>query len=84
MGLDAHMATIAVTVADEGGDVQDDGANDPRAVRKMVQRLSAGDAHLRAANEAGPTGYDPYCQVCGPGVARIVAARSLIRVDGSR
>jgi transposase len=58
VGLDVHMATIAVAVADEGGDVE--GANDPGAVRKMVQRLSAGDAHLKAACEAGPTGYDLY------------------------
>ncbi len=59
VGLDAHMATIAVAVADDDSSVEEYGsiANDPSAVRKMVARLSCADARLKVAYEAGPTGY---------------------------
>jgi transposase len=58
LGLDVHKATIAVAVAEASGPPVLYGtiANDPGAVRKLVNQLGH-QAQLIAAYEAGPTGY---------------------------
>jgi len=57
VGLDVHAETIAVAVAEPGGEIRDLGIvlNCPDAVRKLAARLGP-VAHLRACYEAGPTG----------------------------
>ena len=42
VGLDVHKASIAVAVADAFGDPEDHGqiANDPSAVRRLMQRMT--------------------------------------------
>ena len=59
VGLDVHKASIAVAVAGAFGDPEQHGqiANDPSAVRRLMQRLGGPDLHLEVAYEAGPTGY---------------------------
>jgi transposase len=58
VGLDVHKASIAVAVAGAFGDPEDHGqiANDPAAIRKLLDRLGREDARLSVAYEAGPTG----------------------------
>ena len=55
LGLDLYKATIAVAVAEaEGAPYSDDTiANEPEAVRKVVQRLGREGAQLEAAEVAG-------------------------------
>ena len=86
IGLDAHAATIAVAVADEGS-VEERAtiANEPAAVARMVARLREPDLHLVAAYEAGPTGYGLHRQLTALGVECMVVAPSLIpRRPGDR
>jgi hypothetical protein len=80
VGLDVHKASIAVAVADAFGDPEDHGqiANDPSAVRKLIDRLGGADAHLAVAYEAGPTGYALHRQLTAMGIDCIVVAPSLI------
>src|ERR1700682_6165622 len=70
VGLDVHAETIAVAVAETGGEVRSLGVipNRLESVRKMVHKLGAVQ-HLRACYEAGPTGYVLYWQVTQVGVA---------------
>jgi len=82
VGLDVHKDTIAVAVALPGREAAYDHgeiANKPKAVRKLVERLSKQfDGQLLLfAYEAGPCGYDLYwqltalghdCQVVAPGL----------------
>jgi transposase len=79
LGLDVHKATIAVAVAEEAGPPTLYGtvANDPGAVRKLVNQLSRG-ARLVAAYEAGPTGYTLHRQLTSLGVECQVVAPSLV------
>lgn len=86
LGLDVSKATIAVAVAEPNGSVVEYGtiANDPGAVRRLVATLSR-DATLRAAYEAGPTGYALHRQLAALGVDSQVVAPSLIpRRPGDR
>lgn len=83
VGLDVHKATIAVAVAEaQGGDPEEHGsiANDPGAVRKMMQRLGGADVRLEVAYEAGPTGYALHRQLTAMGIVCMVVAPSLIPV----
>jgi transposase len=80
LGLDVHAATIAVAIAEDGrdGEVRSLGtiANDPGAVRRLIQKLGSGG--LRACYEAGPTGYTLYWQLTQLGVECEVIAPTLI------
>jgi transposase len=80
LGLDAHKATIAVAVAEDGRQPTDEGVipNEPAAVRKLVTWLKRPGFRLAAAYEAGPTGYALHRQLTGLGVECVVVAPSLI------
>lgn len=81
LGLDAHAETIAVAVAEGGGEVRSVGTipNRPEAVRKLVRKLGPA-RQLRACHEAGPCGYVLYWQLTELGVACEVIAPTLIPV----
>jgi transposase len=87
LGLDVHADTIAVAIAEDGrdGDVRSLGiiANEPTAIRKLIQKL--GTKQLEACYEAGPTGYVLYWQLTELGVTCKVIAPTLIpRKPGDR
>jgi transposase len=79
VGLDVHAETIAVAVAEAGGEVRSVGVipNRLESVRKLVHKLGP-VAQLRACYEAGPTGYVLYWQLTQLGVACEVIAPSLV------
>jgi transposase len=79
IGLDVHAETIAVAVAEAGGEVRSVGVipNRLESVRKLVHKLGP-VAQLRACYEAGPTGYVLYWQLTQLGVACEVIAPSLV------
>jgi transposase len=79
VGLDVHAETIAVAVAEMGGEVRSLGVipNRLEAVRKLVHKLGPVQ-HLRACYEAGPTGYVLYWQLTQLGVDCQVIAPSLV------
>jgi transposase len=79
VGLDVHAETIAVAVAETGGEVRSIGVipNKVESIRKVVQKLGPVQ-HLRACYEAGPTGYVLYWQLTQLGVACEVIAPSLV------
>lgn len=78
VGLDAHADTIAVAVAEAGGEVRALGTipNTEDAIRRLVKRLGRRD-ELRACYEAGPTGYVLYWQLAACGVHCDVVAPTL-------
>ena len=80
VGIDVHKASIAVAVAGSFGDPEDHGqiANDPAAIRKLLDRLGGSEARLSVAYEAGPTGYALHRQLAALGIECIVVAPSLI------
>jgi transposase len=81
VGLDVHMKTIAVSVAEaKGGEVRYFGeiANTPEAVTKLVRQLRKGEASLSLCYEAGPCGYGLYRQLREMGLECVVVAPSLI------
>src|SRR5207247_2041413 len=69
VGLDVHAETIAVGVAEPGGEVRSLGTipNTPEAVRRLVKKLGPPET-LRVCYEAGPTGYVLYRQLRALGV----------------
>ena len=79
VGLDVHADTIAVAVAEPGGDVRSLGVipNRPESVRKLMKKLGP-PASLRACYEAGPTGYVIYWQLTTLGVPCEVVAPTLV------
>ncbi len=81
IGLDVHADTIAVAVAEPGGEVRSLGVilNRPEAIRKLVKKLGPA-AQLRVCYEAGPTGYVIYWQLTGLGVQCEVVAPTLVPV----
>jgi hypothetical protein len=58
IGLDVHAETIAVAVAEVGGEVSSLGVipNRAESVRRLVGKLGKPE-QLRVCYEAGPTGY---------------------------
>lgn len=79
VGLDVHAETIAVAVAETGGEVRSLGVipNRLESVRKLVHKLGPVQ-HLRTCYEAGPTGYVLYWQLTQLGVQCQVIAPSLV------
>jgi transposase len=57
VGLDVHAETIAVAVAESGGDIRSLGiiANDEQSIRRLVKKLGPAE-QLQACYEAGPLG----------------------------
>src|SRR5437016_4564871 len=81
VGLDVHAETIAVAVAEPGGEVHALGTipNTPEAVRRLVKKLGPPET-LRVCYEAGPTGYVLYRQLTALGVPCAVIAPTLVPV----
>jgi len=81
VGLDVHADTIAVAVAEQGGEVRPLGVipNRVEVIRKLVARLGPAK-NLKVCYEAGPTGYVLYWQLTALGVACEVIAPSLVPV----
>src|SRR6266436_9438158 len=79
VGLDVHAETIAVAVAETGGEVRSMGVipNRLESIRKLVHKLGPVQ-HLRACYEAGPSGYVLYWQLTQLGVVCEVIAPSLV------
>jgi len=79
VGLDVHADTIAVAVAEGGGELRSLGTipNRLESIRKMIGKL-APIGTLKCCYEAGPTGYVLYWQLAQLGVACEVIAPSLI------
>jgi transposase len=77
-----HNASIAVAVAEAFGDPEDHAqiANDPSAVRRLMQRLGGPDLHLEVAYEAGPPATPSIPKLTAIGIACVVVAPSLIPV----
>ena len=79
--LDVHADTIAVAVAEAGGEVRSLGTipNRAESVRRLIGKLGK-PASLRVCYEAGPTGYALYWQLTELGVHCEVVAPTLVRV----
>ncbi|MGA2654317.1 MAG: transposase [Terracidiphilus sp.] len=80
LGLDVHAETIAVAVAEPGGEVRSLGtiANREESIHKLIKRLGPAD-QLRACYEAGPTGFVLCWQLTQLGVERAVVAPTLVQ-----
>ncbi|EQD81075.1 transposase IS116/IS110/IS902 family protein, partial [mine drainage metagenome] len=81
IGLDVHAETIAVAVAEAGGEVRSLGTipNRAESVRRLVGKLGK-PASLKVCYEAGPTGYVLYWQLTELGVHCEVVAPTLVPV----
>ena len=79
VGLDVHAETIAVAIAEAGGEVRSHGTipNRSESVRKLIRKIGEG-AKLKCCYEAGPTGYVLYWQLAELGVDCEVIAPSLV------
>ena len=79
IGLDVHADTIAVAVAEPGGEVRSLGVipNRAESLRKLVKKLAPAES-LRVCYEAGPTGYVIYWQLTALGVRCEVVAPTLV------
>jgi transposase len=81
IGLDVHAETIAVAVAEPGGEVRSLGTipNRVEPVARLIRKLGKPE-QLRACYEAGPTGYVLYWQLSELGVKCEVIAPTLVPV----
>jgi transposase len=81
VGLDVHAETIAVAVAEVGGEVRSLGVipNRAESVRRLIGKLGKPES-LKVCYEAGPTGYVLYWQLTELGVACEVVAPTLVPV----
>ena len=81
VGLDVHAETIAVAVAEAGGEVRSLGTipNRPESVGRLIRKLGKPE-QLRVCYEAGPTGYVLYWQLSELEVKCEVVAPTLIPV----
>jgi transposase len=81
VGLDVHAETIAVAVAECGGEVRSLGIipNRVESVSRLVRKLGTPE-QLRVCYEAGPTGYALYWQLTRLGVKCEVVAPTLVLV----
>jgi transposase len=81
VGLDVRAETIAVAVAEPGGEVRSLGIipNRLESVRKMIGKLGPVGT-LKCCYEAGPTGYVVYWKLAQLGVACEVIAPTLVPV----
>jgi len=79
--LDVHAQTIAVGVAETGGEVRSLGVipNRAESINKLIKKLGKPE-QLRVCYEAGPTGYVLYWQLAKLGVRCEVVAPTLIPV----
>ena len=81
VGLDVHAQTIAVAVAETGGEVRSLGVvrNTAESINRLIRKLGKPE-QLRVCYEAGPTGYVLYWQLTKLGVRCEVVAPTLIPV----
>lgn len=81
VGLDVHAETIAVAIAETGGEVRSLGTipNRRESVGRLIRKLGQPE-QLRVCYEAGPTGYVLYWQLSELGVKCAVVAPTLIPV----
>lgn len=81
IGLDVHAETIAVAVAEPGGEVRSLGTipNRAESVGRLIRKLGKAE-QLRVCYEAGPTGYVLYWQLSELGVRCEVVAPTLVPV----
>lgn len=79
IGMDVHAETVAVAVAEAGGEVRSLGniPNRLESIRRVIRKLGPKET-LRCCYEAGPTGYVLFWQLTQMGVACEVIAPSLI------
>jgi len=79
VGLDVHADTIAVAIAEPGGEVRSLGIipNRLESIRKLFGKLGP-IQHLKVCYEAGPTGYVLYWQLTALGIACEVVAPTLV------
>jgi transposase len=80
VGLDVHVETIAIAVAEQGGEVRSLGVipNREDSVRKLVKKQGPVE-ELRFCYEFGPTGYALYWQLTRIGAKCEVIAPTLFR-----